>query len=153
MSSDLPPVTSLIPHRGRYLLLDRLLSLEGDTIEAQGHFEPADVEGHFPGQPVVPGVLLLEGLAQTMLCLHLSHPETQRGTPYLTGFEKVRFRAPVLPPATVTYRVKLGEMRFGLVQASGTVFCDGKRVCNAKLSGVIMPPDGSAPTAAGGDGR
>jgi len=147
MSASLPPVTELIPHRGRYLLLDHLLSLEGDTIEACGHFDEADVEGHFPGQPVVPGVLLLEGLAQTMLCLHLSHPETEPGTPYLTGFEKVRFRQPVLPPATVTYRVTLREMRFGLVRASGTVFCDGKRVCNAKLSGVIMPTDGSAPTS------
>ena len=62
----------------------------------------------------------------------------------------MRFRAPVLPPATVTYKVTLQEMRFGLVRASGTVFCDGKRVCNAKLSGVIMPPDGSAPTGTGG---
>jgi 3-hydroxymyristoyl/3-hydroxydecanoyl-(acyl carrier protein) dehydratase len=144
MSEALPPVESLIPHRGRYLLLDRLISLEGDTIQARGHFEPEDVEGHFPGQPVVPGVLLLEGLAQTMLCLHLSHPETERGTPYLTGFEKVRFRAPVLPPATVTYKVTLGEIRMGIVRASGTVFCDGKRVCNARLSGVIMPQPSSA---------
>jgi 3-hydroxymyristoyl/3-hydroxydecanoyl-(acyl carrier protein) dehydratase len=150
VSTPLPPVTDLIPHRGRYLLIDRLTSLEGDTIEAQGNFEPADVEGHFPGQPVVPGVLLLEGLAQTMLCLHLSHPDTEQGTPYLTGFEKVRFRAPVLPPATVTYRVTLGEIRMGIVRASGTVFLDGKRVCNARLSGVIMPADGSAPTGGAG---
>ncbi len=145
MSDALPPVTSLIPHRGRYLLLDQLISLEGDTIEAQGHFEPEDVQGHFPDMPVVPGVLLLEGLAQTMLCLHLSHPETEPGTPYLTGFEKVRFRAPVLPPATVTYKVTLRELRFGLVRASGVVFCDGKRVCNAKLSGVIMPTASDGP--------
>ena len=148
MSKPLPEVTSLIPHRGRYLLVDRLLSLEGATIETEGHFEVAHVEGPFPGQPVVPGVLLLEGLAQTMLCLHLSHPDTEPGTPYLTGFEKVRFRAPVLPPATVTYKVTLAEMRFGMVRASGTVYCDGKRVCNARLSGVIMPQDGSAPTGA-----
>lgn len=139
MSDVLPPVTDLIPHRGRYLLVERLLRIEGDTIEALGRFEPADVEGHFPNQPVVPGVLLLEGLAQTMLCLHLSQPETEPGTPYLTGFEKVRFRAPVLPPAEVVYKVKLGEIRMGIVRASGTVYCDGKRACTAKLSGVIMP--------------
>ena len=139
MSDALPPVTDLIPHRGRFLLIERILRLDGDEIEALGRFEPDDVEGHFPNQPVVPGVLLLEGLAQTMLCLHLSHPDTEPGTPYLTGFEKVRFRAPVLPPAQVIYKVRLNDMRFGLVRASGTVYCDGKRACNAKLSGVIMP--------------
>ncbi len=139
MTQPLPSVTDLIPHRGRFLLLERILRLEGDEIETLGRFEPADVEGHFPGQPVVPGVLLLEGLAQTMLCLHLSHPETEVGTPYLTGFEKVRFRAPVIPPTEVTYKVRLSEMRFGLVRATGTVYWNGKRACNAKLSGVIMP--------------
>ena len=97
--AELPDPKDLIPHRGRYLLIDKLERV--DELEAQAvyTFEPGEVEGHFPQQPVVPGVLLIEGLAQTLACLaSLAGPEPD-GTPFLTGVEKVRFRAPVLPPA------------------------------------------------------
>ncbi len=136
---ELPPVTDLLPHRGRYLLIDRLLRLDDQGVEAEGRFTVADVEGHFPDQPVVPGVLLLEGLAQTMACAHMLRPGSGDGTPFLAGFEKVRFRAPVIPPATVHYSVRFAEERFGLLTATGTARVDGKRVCTAKLTGAVIP--------------
>lgn len=141
MSESLPDVRELLPHRGRYLLIERLLNFEGLTIEAEGSFSPEDCEGHFPGQPVVPGVLLLEGLAQTMCCAHMLTGGVEGGTPFLAGFEKVRFRAPVLPPSRVHYKITLKDMRFGLTTASGVATVDGRRVLTARLTGAIIPPD------------
>jgi len=139
---ELPSVEELLPHRGRYLLISRLLSFEGLTIEAEGSFAVEDCEGHFPDQPVVPGVLLLEGLAQTMCCVHMLTGGGEGGTPFLAGFEKVRFRAPVIPPSRVRFKVTLKEMRFGLTTASGVATVNGRRVVTARLTGVIIPPEG-----------
>lgn len=151
---DLPAVTDLIPHRGRWLLIRNLVSadLERGVIEADGAFDAAFADGHFPGQPIVPGVALLEGLAQTMGCLAqlsakagIGAGEAEGGTPYLAAFDKVRFRAPVIPPAEVRFKVVVKEQRMGLTSASGEVRCGGKRVVTARLTGITVPA-GALPT-------
>lgn len=136
--SELPKPADCIPHRGKWLLIQEITAMTETTISAVGSFTPEQVEGHFPGQPVVPGVLLLEALAQTMACLHVQMDETE-GTPFLAGFEKVRFKSAVLPPATCTFDIKLTEQRFGLTSASGTVRCEGRKICQARLTGAIVP--------------
>lgn len=140
-AGHLPAVEDVLPHRGRYLLLERLVELNDEGVRAEGSFSVEDVEGHFPGQPVVPGVLLLEGLAQTMACAHLLQHGSKDSTPFLAGFEKVRFRAPVLPPARVDYIIRFKGSRFGLFNASGEVRVDDRRVCTARLTGALAPAD------------
>jgi 3-hydroxymyristoyl/3-hydroxydecanoyl-(acyl carrier protein) dehydratase len=72
-----------------------------------------------------------------MGCLaRISDPEVQ-GTPFLAGFDRVRFRAPVIPPAVVEYRLKVVQRRMGMTKASGEVWCGGKKVCTARLMGAI----------------
>jgi 3-hydroxyacyl-[acyl-carrier-protein] dehydratase len=129
--SELPSPSDLIPHRGRFALLDRLVSRDGDSLVAEASFTVDDVDGHFPGQPVVPGVLLLEAMAQSLACLAVL--KGAEGTPFLAGFEKVRFRAPVLPPATVTFKVRIDEVRMGVTTSVGQAFVGSKRVCSARI--------------------
>ncbi|MEZ4239212.1 MAG: FabA/FabZ family ACP-dehydratase [Myxococcota bacterium] len=145
---ELPPVTDLLPHRGRWLLVGSLLrvDLDAPSIEARGHFDPAYAEGHFPEKLVVPGVALLEGLAQTMACLGALLARAQpdaapEGIPFLAAFDRVRFRAPVFPPADVDFRVTVQEHRLGLLMASGEARCGGKRVLTARLTGGTAPAD------------
>ena len=129
----------IIPHRGRWRIAQRVVSIDGLTAVCEGDFDEAFVEGHFPGQPIVPGVALLEGLAQTMLVLSASLEGEVDGTPFLAGFDKVRFRAPVVPPATVRFEVTIREQRVGLTRSSGTATWNGKRVCTARLTGAVIP--------------
>ena len=99
--AELPAVTELIPHRDRWLLIERLIELDPQAgrVVAEGRFTVDQVRGHFPDQPVVPGVMLLEAMAQTMACLHVltlrlaaeqSEQPVEDGTPFLAGFEKGR---------------------------------------------------------------
>ncbi len=133
---SLPDVRTLLPHRGQYLVIDQLLALDDQHAVASRTFQPHDVDGHFPGNPIVPGVILLEGLAQTMACL-AQHLQPGGDEPLLAGFDKARFKAPVRPPAQVEFQVQLVEQRFGLVMGSGKVLVDGRIVCRARLTGAF----------------
>lgn len=132
-------IETLLPHRGRWLLIDRLLAHDDTSAAAEFTFTEAFAEGHFPDQLIVPGVALVEGLAQTMLCLTRLIGDEAGGTAVLAGFDRVRFRAPVFPPATVRFEVRLQERRGNLTTANGTALWDGQRVCTARLIGAVLP--------------
>ena len=133
---SLPPPESRIPHRGRWSLLDHLEDIGPTHVVAVARFTTEQVEGHFPDRPVVPGVLLVEALAQTLLCLDAAD---RTGTPFLAGVDKVRFRAPVVPPAEVVLRVDVVDRRGEFTIADGTAYADGVAVCTARLIGALLP--------------
>ena len=126
-----------LPHQGKWRLIDRVVELTADSVVAEGSFDQALVEGHFPGKPILPGVLLLEGLAQTMLVLANSLEPDPNGTPFLAGFDRVRFRGTVFPPATVRFEVKLQLQREGMTRAKGVAYCGEEEVCSATLTGAV----------------
>ena len=119
-------VLKTLPHRFPFLLVDRVLSVEGGVVHAIKNVsinEPF-FPGHFPQEPVMPGVLIVEALAQaSMFCLPLA-PGT---IGYLAGIEGARFKRKVIPGDTLHLHVQLDYFRRGL----------GKTICRAEVDGVV----------------
>lgn len=125
----------MIPQQGRWRLVDRVLQLDDESATAERAFTAADCEGHLPDDPIVPGVLLIEGLAQTMLVLH--QRLAGEGKPLLAGVDRVRFKAPVRPPATVRFQVRCKLHHGGNLRTEGTALLGDQVVCTAVLTGAL----------------
>ncbi|MCA9540114.1 MAG: beta-hydroxyacyl-ACP dehydratase [Myxococcales bacterium] len=145
--SELPAPEAVLPHRAPFLFVDRVLRCTADEAVAERCFPASEpfFAGHFPGQPLVPGVILIEGLAQTLAYLALR--QVGGGTVLLTGVEGCRIRRPVRPDETVTYAIKVDKSRMGMVVATGAVTVGDDRVLTATLKGFIER--GSTPPKSG----
>jgi 3-hydroxyacyl-[acyl-carrier-protein] dehydratase len=135
-------ISKLLPHRFPFLLIDRALDLKpGEYCKAQKNVtvnEPF-FPGHFPGAPTMPGVLILESMAQAGALILLSMEEHQGGGLYLAGAEKVRFRRPVVPGDVLIHEIKLLWHRrgFGRIDCKSTV--DGELVAEAEIAYSLTP--------------
>ena len=90
--------------------------------------------GHFPGEPVMPGVLILEGMAQAgVLLACLSHPELKGKVAYFAGMDKVRFRRIVYPGDQLIYRLTMLRQKGKIIKMAGQAFVDGQLVTEAEL--------------------
>ncbi len=133
-------IMEIIPHRNPFLLIDTIEELESG-VRAVGKKcvsmnEPYFV-GHFPGNPVMPGVLIIEALAQVGAVAMLSLPEMAGKTAYFAGIDKAKFRQKVLPGDVLMLETTIIRSKgpVGVGRAIATV--DGKKVCEAELTFAI----------------
>jgi 3-hydroxyacyl-[acyl-carrier-protein] dehydratase len=139
---DIQGVMKLLPHRYPFLLVDRIKDMRGDEfcigIKNVTINEP-QFTGHFPGQPIMPGVLLIEAMAQTAgaLCIH-SRGEDAPSLVYFMTIDKAKFRKPVVPGDVVEFHMTKLRSRSGIWWFRGEAKVDGTLVAEAELSAMIV---------------
>ena len=143
---DIHSILQILPHRYPFLLVDRILELvPGKTVKALKNvtFNEPFFQGHFPGQPVMPGVLLLEAMAQAggfLVLNSIPNPETK--LMYFTGINNSRFKKVVIPGDQLIFEAELVKFRLGTCKISARALVDGKVVCTAEfLSSVVERRD------------
>jgi 3-hydroxyacyl-[acyl-carrier-protein] dehydratase len=140
--ADIKAIMNYLPHRYPFLLVDRVLEIvPGDKIVALKNVtinEPF-FQGHFPGTPIMPGVLIIEAMAQTGGVLFSSEQlkEKQGSLFYFMGMDKVKFRKPVVPGDQIIFEVKIIRQRSKVVKMAGTATVDQKIVAEAELMATI----------------
>lgn len=137
---DVMEIMERIPHRYPFLLVDRILEMdtEAQTIVGLKNVTVNEefFNGHFPGHPIMPGVLITEGMAQCLGVLVM--PPKSNKVPYFAAIENVKFKAPVKPGDQLIYEVKVDKMRRSIVKATGVAKVDGKVVTEASFTFSIM---------------
>lgn len=138
---EIEDILKFLPHRYPFLMIDRVVGIRGDEggigIKNVTFNEP-QFQGHFPGKPIFPGVLLIEGMAQTggLLCL-LAMASVQPRLVYFMTIEKAKFRKPVVPGDTVEYHMSRIAHRRNMWWYRGEAKVGGQIVAEAEVGAMI----------------
>jgi 3-hydroxyacyl-[acyl-carrier-protein] dehydratase len=143
--ADIARIMKLLPHRYPFLMVDRIIEMDGDNsaigVKNVSINEP-HFQGHFPNFPVMPGVLLIEGIAQTAgaLCVSNLGENYEPQLVYFMTIDRARFRRPVVPGDTIHYHVSKRRNRGRVWRFDGVVRVNGQIVAEAEVSAMIIDP-------------
>ena len=146
-SHDIQKLLTLLPHRYPFLLVDRIIEARGDEscigIKNVTANEPQFM-GHFPERPIMPGVLLIEGMAQTAgaLCVASLGQTVRSPSVYLMTVDKAKFRKPVVPGDRVEFHMTKFAKRRNIWWFRGEAKVEGALVCEAEVSAMLVSTEG-----------
>jgi 3-hydroxyacyl-[acyl-carrier-protein] dehydratase len=135
-------IQNYLPHRYPFLLIDKILSFKKhDSLRAQKNVSNNEpfFQGHFPGHPVFPGVLILEAMAQATALLDFKSNEREKDSLlyYFVGIDKARFKKPVVPGDIMIIDVKLNQSKRDVHKFTASCMVDETIVCTAELLGAV----------------
>jgi len=139
---DITWILGILPHRYPFLLIDRVLEIEAEkslvAIKNVTFNEPF-FRGHFPGRPVMPGVLVIEAMAQAggILLMH-DRPDRDEKLLLFTGIEKARFRRPIIPGDQIRFEVEVIRRRSTFCTQRGKAWVDGQLAVEAHMSSATI---------------
>jgi UDP-3-O-[3-hydroxymyristoyl] N-acetylglucosamine deacetylase/3-hydroxyacyl-[acyl-carrier-protein] dehydratase len=139
---DIASIMEIMPHRYPFLLVDRIIDLQpGKTVTGIKNVtinEPF-FQGHFPGHPIMPAVLIIEAMAQVGGVLLLSSVEDPRGKlVYFSGIDEARFRQPVTPGDQLRFELELVKLRGPICKMKGTAWVGDTKVAEANLMSTVV---------------
>ncbi|MFQ5353480.1 MAG: 3-hydroxyacyl-ACP dehydratase FabZ [Thermodesulfobacteriota bacterium] len=138
---EIQEIEKILPHRYPFLLVDRILELE-PSVSAVGlknvTVNEPFFQGHFPGHPIMPGVLLIESMAQVAGVLALKSAGGEDKVLYFMGIDKARFRRPVVPGDTLHINVKVLKIRGPIWSCKGRVTVGGELAVDAGFMATVM---------------
>ncbi|SKA10648.1 3-hydroxyacyl-[acyl-carrier-protein] dehydratase [Trichlorobacter thiogenes] len=146
MPMDINAIMKILPHRFPFLLVDRIVELEHGkrcvgikNVSINEPFFP----GHFPGHPVMPGVLIIEAMAQVagIMAYLASDDETKKKVSYFMAIDSAKFRKPVVPGDQLRIEITTTMNRRGIWGVDGKAFVDGKLVTEASLKATFAPAE------------
>lgn len=138
---DINQIKDIIPHRFPFLLVDKITDIEigksAKGVKAVSFNEPF-FQGHFPEKPIMPGVLIIEALAQVGSIALLIEPEFKNKIPLFTGIKKAKFRKQVVPGDLLILETELIKRKGNLGVGYGRAYTDGDLCCECELTFFIQ---------------
>ena len=136
---DINEIKEILPHRYPFLLIDKVISMEGNKIVAIKNVTVNEnyFQGHFPAEAVMPGVLIIEALAQTGAVAILSKNEFKAKIAYFAGIDKAKFRRKVIPGDILRLEVEITKLRGRAGIGYGIAYVDDKKVCEGELTFMV----------------
>lgn len=140
---EVEAIKKYIPHRYPFLLVDRVLEMEEDRILTLKNVTVNEefFNGHFPGAPMMPGVLQVEAMAQSacIMLMHMHVEDIEKNLVVFTGIKNAKFRKSVVPGDQLKMKVKLVNQRRNFVTMEGKATVDGEVACELEASAAIVP--------------
>ncbi len=152
---DIQQIQEILPHRYPFLLIDRILEIQpGKRVVGLKNvtINEAFFQGHFPGHPIMPGVLVIEAMAQVggVLLMHTLDASAEKKLFYFTGIDRAKFRRPVLPGDQVRFELEILQLKSRNCRMRGRAYVGDKLAAEAELSCVVVDRDsGGIPSDAG----